>query len=194
MGRSHSWVTKLVMEKRQGPVWCLNTPEAGLGEIFLLDGCLLEVNSAVGFGLMLMRPRLYKGQLVSFCSLCYKPPPDGGQASHTCRKGGNETGPRLLPDRWLPSCFCQWVTFVATTQRPLEKTLSSKAFPLQFSCEMSPHPQGRPSRPFSGRSFLTFRMSFLGVQSHLGPRWMSKGLAPASCLTSALKHHSVSSR
>lgn len=161
------------MQEQEGPVWCLNTPEAGLGEI-LMGGDLLEVNSAVGFGLMLMRPRLYKGQLVSFCSLCYKPPPVGGQASHKRGKGGNEMGRRLLPDRWLPSCFCRWVTFVATTQRPLENTLSSKAFPLQFSFEMSPHQQGRPSRPFSSRSFLTFKMSFIGVGSHLGPRWMPK--------------------
>lgn len=91
VGRSHSWITKPGMEEEQdGPV-CLNTPEAGLGDIFLMGGYLVEVNSSVGFGLMLMRPRLYKGQLVSFCSLCYKPPPIGGQASHKCRERGNET-------------------------------------------------------------------------------------------------------
>ena len=105
-GRSVSWITKPGMEEQEGPVWCLKGPQAGLGEISWMGGYLPEVNSAVGFGSMLMRPRLYKGQLVSFCSLCYKPPPISGQTSCKCRKGGNETGRRLLPDRWLSSCFC----------------------------------------------------------------------------------------
>lgn len=73
--------------EQEGPVWCLNTPEARLGEIFLVGGYLLEVNSAVSFGWMLMRTRLHKGQLVSFCSLCYKPPPISGQASHNAGRG-----------------------------------------------------------------------------------------------------------
>lgn len=81
-------MTKPGMQEQGGPVWCLNTPEAGLGEIVLVGGYLLEVNSAVGFGWMLMRPRLYKGQLVSFCSLCYKPPPDSGQDSPSAGRGG----------------------------------------------------------------------------------------------------------
>ena len=72
----------------EGPVWCLNIPEAGLGEIFLVGGYLLEVNSAVGFGWMLMRPRLYKGQLVSFCSLCCKPPPISAARPLTMQEGG----------------------------------------------------------------------------------------------------------
>lgn len=110
-----------------------------------------------------MRPRLYKCQLVSFCSLCSKPPPVSGQASHNAGRGGNETGRRLLPDRWLPSCFCPWATFVATTHHPLEKTVSSKAFPLQLSGETSLHPQGLPSGPFSGRSFLTCKTSCVGA-------------------------------
>lgn len=114
-----SWITMPGMEEQEGSVWCLNTPEAGLRDIFLMGGYLLEVNSAVGFGSMLMRPRLSKGQLVSFCSLCYKLPAVSGQFSHKCRKGGNEMGRRLLSDRWLPSCFCRWVTFVATAQLSL---------------------------------------------------------------------------
>lgn len=80
-------MTKPGMQEQEGPVWCLNTPEAWLGEIFLVGGYLLEVNSAVSFGWMLMRSRLYKGQLVSFCSLCYKPPPISGQASHNAGRG-----------------------------------------------------------------------------------------------------------
>lgn len=32
VGRSGSWTTKPGMEEQEGPVWCLNTPEAGLGE------------------------------------------------------------------------------------------------------------------------------------------------------------------
>lgn len=150
------------MEAQEGPIWSLNTPEAGLGGIFLVGGYLLEVNSPVGFARMLMRPRLYKCQLVSFCSLCSEPPPVSGQASQ-CRKRGNETGRRLLPDRWLPSCFCPWVTFVATTHHPLERTMSSKAFPLPLSGEACLHPQGLPSGPFSGRPFLTCRMPCIGA-------------------------------
>lgn len=86
-GRGRSWMTKPGLQEQGGPVWCLNTPEAALGEIFLVGGCLLEVNSTVGFGWMLMRPRLYKGQLVSFCSLCYKPPPVSGQDSPSAGRG-----------------------------------------------------------------------------------------------------------
>ena len=136
-----------LMEEQEGPVWCLNGPRAGLGEISWMGAYLPEVNSAVGFGSMLMRPRLYKGQLVSFCSLYYKPPPISAQTSCKCRKGGGvvmTTGWRLLTDRWLPSCFCRRVTFVATTQCPLEKILSSKAFPIGFSWEASPGDRPSP--------------------------------------------------
>lgn len=87
-GRSGSWITKPGMEEQEGPVCCLSGPRAGLGEISWMGAYLPEVNSAVGFGSMLMRPRLYKGQLVSFCSLHYKPPPISGQTSCKCRKGG----------------------------------------------------------------------------------------------------------
>lgn len=87
MGGEEPLLDHKARDGEQGGPVCLNTPEAGLGEIFLMGGYLVEVNSAVGLGLMLMRPRLYKGQLVSFCSLCYKPPPVGGQASHKCGSG-----------------------------------------------------------------------------------------------------------
>lgn len=76
------------------------------------------------------------------------------------QEGGYETGPRLLPDRWLPSCFCRWVTFVATIQCPLVKTVSSKAFPLQFSCETSPHPRGLSAGLISSAERLMCRTAF----------------------------------
>ena len=90
-----------LMEEQEGPVWCLNGPRAGLGEISWMGAYLPEVNSAVGFGSMLMRPRLYKGQLVSFCSLYYKPPPISAQTSCKCRKEGG--GAEISISPWVHS-------------------------------------------------------------------------------------------
>lgn len=105
-GRSGSWITKPGMEEQEGPVCCLRGPRAGLGEISRMGAYLPEVNSAVGFGSMLMRPRLYKGQLVSFCSLYYKPPPISGQTSCKCRKGvGNDNGLEASPGQMAPQLF-----------------------------------------------------------------------------------------
>ena len=97
-----------LMEEQEGPVWCLNGPRAGLGEISWMGAYLPEVNSAVGFGSMLMRPRLYKGQLVSFCSLYYKPPPISAQTSCKCRKeggGGNDNGLEASHGQMAPQLF-----------------------------------------------------------------------------------------
>ena len=75
-------------EERAGPVWCLNGPQAGLGDVSGMGGYLPDINSAVGFGSMLMRPRLYKGQLGSFCSLCCKPPPNSRPGLPLMQEGG----------------------------------------------------------------------------------------------------------
>lgn len=123
-------------------------PGAGLGDIFLMGRYLLEVNSTVGFGSMLMRPRLSKGQLVSFCSLCCKLPPVSvsGQATHRCGEG-SWNRQEASPGQMAPQLFLPMGNFCCHCSTPLERLCPPKPLPsmLLRGSALSAGPLSRPA-------------------------------------------------